>query len=306
MSVRGIPAWASERFPASHVVMFAVLYVMVAAAARSLSGPGRLVFGPGDLLVLLALTGFFLQLRVFDELKDADDDAIAHPERAFQRGIVTRRDLGFVLAAAYAAQVPALVALDETGRATAWWGAGVIWALLMRHEFFAAGWLRPRLLPYAALHMLVMPLVILWLASLALRGSPLPDGIGAVAALGFVSGAGFEVARKLRAPGDEHPLAPTYTQSLGVRGASLVLIAVLAANALLGSVVLTLAGALGAAAIAALALIGLWGILAVLAFARGPGAANALSAGKLATLACLLVLVVIAAALTAARGAAWS
>jgi hypothetical protein len=237
-------AWLHERFPARNALFFVVFHGTALLVARAASAAEPVALGWRDLPGFVAVWAFFLTLRVFDEHKDYAADCVAHPGRVLQQGRVTLAQLKRVGAAALAVQLGVSLWLDAGfGVVTACWLLAVGWSLLMAREFFAGAWLRGRILAYALSHMLVMPLVALWAAAM---GAPAALGSAPVllfAALAFLAAFAFEVARKLRAPEDEHPLADSYTQSLGIPGAVtlLLVIVALAAAAALGLTVVTTA-----------------------------------------------------------------
>ena len=218
---RWLGAWAAERFPLRNALFFAVFFATGAAASLG-AAAGAVASWPRLAAGFVALWGFFLLLRVLDEHKDFAADAVAHPQRVLQRGLVTLGDLRLLATVAIVVQLGVTVMADDGHhRAILWWIAAVGWAALMAAEFFARRWLRQRLVWYALSHMLVMPLVAGWV--LALAGGASLGTLAAYAALAFFGGLGFEIARKIRAPEDERPMADSYTGALGVRRAALVL-----------------------------------------------------------------------------------
>ena len=80
--MRSLRAWMRERFPARNAVFFAVFYVTALLIGRADgNGDGPIVLSFRDAAGFIALWCFFLMLRVFDEHKDFEADAIAHPHR---------------------------------------------------------------------------------------------------------------------------------------------------------------------------------------------------------------------------------
>jgi 4-hydroxybenzoate polyprenyltransferase len=231
--LRWLRAWAAERFPARNGAFFIMLYAVVVVASRSVVSGGPIVLSWRDALGLLALWCFFLTLRVLDEHKDFAADAVAHPDRVLQRGLITLADLRIVGAVAVAIQLGVAILFDGGfGAVTLRWLAAAGFSALMAKEFFVREWLRKHLVAYALSHMLVMPLLVLWLAAMGgLTSIGSPEN-GALALLVFFAGLSFEIARKMRAPEDERPMADTYTSALGVRRASQLLLVVVAATML--------------------------------------------------------------------------
>lgn len=298
-------AWARERFPLRNALFFAVFYVTtLAVARRTAASDGPLAAEPRDAAGFAALWAFFLVLRIMDEHKDFDADAVAHPERILQRGLVTLGDLRAVGAIALAPQLAVNAWYDGgVGVATRWWLAALGWSLLMAREFFVRRWLRARIMTYALSHMLVMPLLVGWIAALGAQGAPPARATLAAAALAFAGGLALEMARKLRAPPDERPMADSYTGALGIRTATATLIVVLTATS--GAVIAVLratGGSAGALGISTLAVSTLGAAVALASFARAPTTARARLAEHAAALAVMAGHVVVLAAVVSQRG----
>jgi 4-hydroxybenzoate polyprenyltransferase len=159
---------------------------------------------------------FFLQLRIADEFKDADEDARFRPYRPVPRGLVTLGGLRtlFLLGAAlqlglalWHHRALALILL------AAW-----AYLALMSVEFFAREWLKARPVTYLWTHMLIMPIVdfyataVYWLPR---TGHP-PSGLALFLAASFANGLVIELGRKLRQPHAEEDGVPTYTRLWGM------------------------------------------------------------------------------------------
>ena len=249
-------AWMRERFPARNAVFFAVFYATALIVGRATGGEsGPVLLSPRDAAGFVAVWCFFLMLRVFDEHKDFEADAIAHPQRVLQRGLITLRDLRIVGGVAIVTQLGVSLWLDGgVGPITVWWIGALAWSVLMAREFFVRQWIRRHLIVYAVTHVVVMAILAMWIATMGASGAVSSVAPWAFAALSVFAGLAFEIARKMRAPEQEHPMADSYTQALGVRAASTLLLGVVvgAAVAALGLTAL-LSGRVGAVALAALA-----------------------------------------------------
>ena len=301
-----IGAWLRERFPARNAVFFLALYLAALVVARAAVAPGAVTITWRDAAGFAAVWCFFLTLRIADEHKDFAADAVAHPQRVLQRGLITLRHLRLLGMIAVAAQVGISLWLDGgVGPVTRAWLLVFGWSALMTREFFAGAWLRAHRMVYALSHLLVMPLVAFWIATMGAPGAVLMPAVQSFAALAFLAAMACEMARKLRAPGDEHPLAESYTQALGIPRAAVVLISVVLA-ATSAAVLLTHIAtgdtsmadrlALGACAIAATG--------ALLRFVRRPTAAAAAVSEAAVGLAALATQLVPLAAVLASRGVA--
>ena len=172
------------------------------------------------LLGTWAVFTFLLVLRLMDELKDVEVDRALFPERPLPSGRVRESDLAGALAVvatlfvgAHAGAGPAL----DTAVLT------LGYALLMFRWFFVPEVIRPHLPLTLATHTPVIPLLLLHLVTLFLSTNGLsPRHVAWPAVLALVAAcwAGFfawEIARKIRAPGEETAYV-TYSRLLGVEG----------------------------------------------------------------------------------------
>lgn len=215
--------WARERFPLANGAFFALLYLLALFVGRS-SRSGPIEVSWRDVPGLIALWLFFLWLRVLDEHKDFEKDRVAHPHRVLQRGLVTLKDLRMLGGLAVAIQLAVSVWLDGgVGPVTGWWFVALVWSLLMAREFFVRDWLRRHIMWYAFSHMVVMVALVVWVATMGRPGASRAPATWMLLLLVYATGLAFEMGRKMRAPQDEHPLADSYTQSLGIRVATILL-----------------------------------------------------------------------------------
>ena len=206
-----------ERFPlAAHVPLVASFSASAVCFSSLVRGhaaaPSIAALAAAFVTSLL----FFLQLRIADEFKDAEDDARYRPYRPVPRGLVTLRELAWVGAAA---------ALVQLGVAL-WLNASLVWLLLvtwaylalMTREFFAARWLKAHPVAYMASHMLILPLVDLYATACDWRvaGHRIPPaGLAWFLAVSFLNGLIIEIGRKTRVPADEERGVETYSALWG-------------------------------------------------------------------------------------------
>jgi 4-hydroxybenzoate polyprenyltransferase len=226
--------WAQycrERFPLTrHGVVIAAFVFATLAVAQAVGGlPAALSPGPfarGFALALLA----FLELRILDEFKDADDDARYRPYRPVPRGLVSLRELRAVGVAAAAIQLA--LAAYAGGAAVVTLLVALAWMALMGREFFASAWLRARPVAYVASHTVVVPLIAL---AVAASSGHAPDAaaLAPFLALAYASSTVFELGRKIRAPADEETGVETYSALWGPGIAAAAWCTTLALSALL-------------------------------------------------------------------------
>ena len=221
-------AWSHERFPAAHGVLFLVLYAAGLLVGRALVTPSAVPIGSADFLGFFAVVCFFLMLRVFDEHKDYELDCLNHPHRVLQSGLITLGHLKVLGLVAVAIQLSVSLHLDGGfGPVTTVWLIVMGWSSLMAVEFFCGEWLEKRLVLYALSHMIVMPMALIWMAQMGAGSQTLPTAIAWLGAASFFSGASFEVTRKMKAPEDERETIDSYTKSLGLKTAPIVVLGLL-------------------------------------------------------------------------------
>ncbi len=227
-SPRHLPAWFGERFPPSHGVLFLIMYVTALLFGRFLVTDGTLELGWLDAVGFVAAWSFFLMLRVFDEHKDFDADLHNHPDRVLQSGRITLGYLKVLGVFAIAAQLGLSLAFDRGfGPVTITWLVVIAWSTLMAKEFFVGEWLEERLVLYAVSHMVVMPMALVWMASMGAGEAVLPATVGLLAALSFCSGAAFEVTRKCKGKEEERDTIRAYSQIWGTTVAPLIVLVML-------------------------------------------------------------------------------
>ncbi|MES2818139.1 MAG: prenyltransferase [Pseudomonadota bacterium] len=226
-------AWLKERFPFANALLFFILYLTTAAVVRAGLG-GSVDLSLQDLVGCLITWSFFLLLRVLDEHKDYAQDCQNHPQRVLQSGLITLGHLKTAGLLAVLAQLMWSLWLDRglgmlPGPVTLAWAALMLWTGLMAKEFFIHDWLNRHLTWYALSHMLVMPLVVWWLANLALPGVALSPALLSMMSLAFVSGFCFEITRKTKGPEEERDSIDSYSRVFGTRSSALVVMALVTA-----------------------------------------------------------------------------
>lgn len=215
-------AYQRERFPlAAHAPLVAAFSASAVCFSSLVRGHVALPSPAALVVAFVTSVLFFLQLRIADEFKDAEDDARFRPYRPVPRGLVTLGELGCLGAGA---------AVIQLGLAL-WLDASLVWLLvpswvylvLMTREFFAPRWLRAHPLVYMTSHMLILPLVDLYATAcdwrVAGEGSP-PVGLLWFLIVSYLNGIVIEIGRKTRAPIDEERGVETYSALWGPQGAA--------------------------------------------------------------------------------------
>lgn len=213
--------YQKERFPfVQHgplIVTFTFSAVSYSRVCRGAEG-----FIPAVDFVIGALTAiwFFLLLRLFDEFKDAEEDARFRPYRPVPRGLVSLpelRNLGFATALFFIAANAAAMPRILVGIAVV-----LVYMFLMSREFFVRDWLKRHPLIYMASHMVIMPLIDFYTTGLDWlnAGAAPPRGLEFFLVVTFLNGIVIEVGRKIRAPESEEEGVETYSALYGATRAT--------------------------------------------------------------------------------------
>lgn len=222
--------YQNERFPLpAHgplIAAFSACAVAFSSLLRGAPPPGWQAYLTAFGVCLL----MFLQLRIADEFKDADEDARWRPYRPVPRGLVQLSELRLVFGLAALVQIALVLAYDIRLLIV----LAVAWAYLalMSVEFFCREWLKARPPVYLLTHMGIMPLVDFfgtaceWLP----RGAAAPSGLGWFLTASFANGIVIEIGRKLRQPAAEEQGVETYSRLWGKTGGAAVWLAAMLAT----------------------------------------------------------------------------
>jgi 4-hydroxybenzoate polyprenyltransferase len=228
--------YQAERFPLLRtsllVAAFSAASVSASAHLSARDAPHAGVYAAAFVVTLC----FFFQLRVLDEIKDAEADALYRPERPIPRGLVSLRTVVALGVATVPLQAAACALVDVRllGLLVLAW----LWMGLMTAEFFAPQWLRARPFAYGASHMIVMPLIDLVLTGFEwLPGGGASRALLLFLAMSFVNGCVLEIGRKLWSPVNEREGVETYSGLMGPKRAAALWMAVVCLSALLLSLV---------------------------------------------------------------------
>ena len=211
--------YQKERFPIfQHGPLVAAFSSCAVAYSSMLTGTSPSLFS--FVVAFVTCLIFFLQLRIADEFKDAEEDAQYRPYRPVPRGLITLRSLATVFC------LGALIQL-----LLAWFYSPMLvivliiawtYLALMSVEFFARDWLKAKPITYLWTHMLIMPIVDFyatachWIPS----GEKPWSGLMFFLAASFCNGLVIELGRKLRQPSEEEDGVPTYSKLWGLKKAA--------------------------------------------------------------------------------------
>ena len=212
-----------ERFPVlAHAPLIAAFSLSSVTCSALLRDPQASPRWSSWVVAFVVSFTLFLQLRVADEFKDAEEDAAHRPYRPVPRGLVTLRELGVIFAVGLVVQLAATLWLDVRLLVL----LGVTWAYLaaMCAEFRVRAWLKARPVVYMASHMLILPVVDGFATAcdwVPVRGVDRPPwGVVPFLLGSLANGFVVEIGRKLRAAADEEPGVETYSKLWGPRRAT--------------------------------------------------------------------------------------
>jgi 4-hydroxybenzoate polyprenyltransferase len=222
-----------ERFPlATHAPLIAAFSFCTLSFSMLARGVVALPSFKAVLVAFATALIFFLQMRIADEFKDADEDARYRPYRPVPRGLISLRELGVV--AVVGGAIQALLAL--------WLSPALLpfllvtWAYLglMCREFFVRDWLKAHPATYMWSHMFILPLIDLYGTACDWRVANVepPLALGILLFVSFCNGFILEVGRKIRAPEDEEYGVETYSALWGRERAVLIWLVALTVTAL--------------------------------------------------------------------------
>jgi len=207
--------YQKERFPlfqTSLLVFFFTSATLCVSAQLSSRGlPPLWSFIAAWLSVLI----IFFQMRACDEYKDLETDTLYRPERPIPRGLIK---LKTIISLAFGASLIAIMASFSISPKMLL-PLGLIWAWLyiMTKEFFVPEWLVSKPFLYLVSHMMIMPIIDLYISSAEwiIHDQHPPHGLWIFLVLSFLNGCVLEFGRKVWAPENEREGVQTYSRELG-------------------------------------------------------------------------------------------
>ncbi len=225
-----------------HGLLVAAFSFSAVSYSRICRGMDGFIPWPTFLVGVFTTVTLFLLVRIFDEHKDAEDDARYRSHLPVPRGLVT---LGELRKVGVAVVVVQLLLNGYFFPKMLWLYAMVMgYLLLMGKEFFVAEWLKRHQFWYITSHMFIIPLIDVYASGLDwfLAGATAPTGLLFFFAVSYMNGIVLEVGRKIKAPADESEGVLSYTYQLGVVRAPLLWLVVLLVTFLLALLAAQYAG----------------------------------------------------------------
>lgn len=208
--------YQKERFPIlGHGVLVAVFSFSAIAYARICRGATGFIDWKTYFVGVFTTITLFLLVRIFDEHKDAEDDAKYRAHLPVPRGLVTLTELRNIGIIVFILQI---IVNAYFFPKMLWLHALVIgYLLLMGKEFFISDWLKKHQFWYITSHMFIIPLVDIYASGLDwfLNDISAPVGLLFFFAVSYMNGIVLEIGRKIRAPEQEAGVL-TYSHQLGI------------------------------------------------------------------------------------------
>jgi 4-hydroxybenzoate polyprenyltransferase len=212
--------YQKERFPiAGYAVLVGAFSFSAISYSRICRGEAGFVDWKTFFVGIFTTISLFLLVRIFDEFKDAEDDAKYRKDLPVPRGLISLRELGMIGIALVVLQVA--VNLFFFPKMLIIYFVIIGYLLLMGKEFFVAQWLKKHQFWYVTSHMFIIPLIDIYASGLdwLLAGVSAPAGLLFFFAVSYMNGIVLEIGRKIRVPEKEAEGVLTYTSMLGVNRA---------------------------------------------------------------------------------------
>ncbi|RZF61320.1 UbiA family prenyltransferase [Sphingobacterium corticibacterium] len=232
-----------ERFPLlAHGILISAFSLSAIAYSRISRGATGFISWQHFLVGVFTTVTLFLLVRVFDEFKDAKEDAMYRKELPVPRGLISLHELRLVGIVLFLAQIA--INLIFFPKMLIIYGIVIFYLCLMGKEFFVAEWLKKHPFWYVTSHMLIIPLIDIYASGLdwLLASVDAPKGLLFFFAVSFMNGLVLEIGRKIRNPSDEKVGVETYSYMLGAKKATGLWILILFATWLLSIVASYYAG----------------------------------------------------------------
>ncbi|MNJ91928.1 prenyltransferase [compost metagenome] len=212
--------YQKERFPIlGHGLLVASFSFSAIAFSRICRGATGFVPWSTYGLGIFITISFFLLVRIFDEFKDAEDDAKYRKELPVPRGLVSLKELMILGMIVVLAQLTIILVFFP--KLFLIWLIVLFYLCLMGKEFFVPEWLKKHQFWYVTSHMFIIPLIDILASGLdwALENTTPSPGLGLFFLVSYFNGIVLEIGRKIRIPENERAGVQTYSSMLGLKKA---------------------------------------------------------------------------------------
>ncbi len=202
-----------ERFPVAGVLLVGVCFALIVRGLNASNIPLSICA-----LLVIFFGALLLRTRIVDEFKDTTHDAKNYPDRPYQRGLISKRQLVIIGCIAFVIELATVYGVGGL-YSLAWYMPALVYSLLMACEFFASQWLARHFTLYFVTHEILFILLGLWL--IAVSGQTNMRHAIAWLILFVALMASVEIARKFELRHDKkgRVVADTYPAVWGYQGA---------------------------------------------------------------------------------------
>lgn len=210
--------YQKERFPLlGHGLLVASFSFSAIAYSRLCRHADGFVKPETFLTAIVTTISFFFLVRIFDEFKDAEEDARYRKNLPVPRGLISFREL-FVMGMV-AVTLQLTVNLLIFPPVLLLYAMVMAYLLLMGKEFFVGRWLKQHQFWYVVSHMMIIPLIDVLASGYDwfVEGAKAPAGLYWFFAVSFMNGVVLEVGRKIKDPASESEGVLTYSYRMGTK-----------------------------------------------------------------------------------------
>ncbi len=163
---------------------------------------------------------FFFLLRIADEFKDRESDAVNRPHLPVPRGVISFKELKMLGWATFAVQL--IVNIVLTPKMLGWLLIPQAFLLLIMFDFFVSNWLNRHWVLYVLSHMFFFPAIDVYSSGMDwyMEGPGIaPAGMAFFFVVSYINGLVWEIGRKIRTKENEE--FNSYTKLYGTKRAVL-------------------------------------------------------------------------------------
>jgi hypothetical protein len=241
--LRRLFIYQKERFPIlGHGLLVATFSFSAVSYSRICRGADGFISTGVFLTGIFTTVSLFLLVRIFDEFKDATDDAKHRKELAVPRGLISFHELKIMAIFTVVLQIG--LNLIVMPKMLVIYFLIMAYLLLMGKEFFVPVWLKKHQFWYITSHMFIIPLIDVYASGLdwMLADARAPLGLVFFFGVSYMNGIVLEIGRKIRIPDKEAEGVLTYTSMLGIKPALALWLGVLITTLMLSMLASNFAG----------------------------------------------------------------
>jgi 4-hydroxybenzoate polyprenyltransferase len=214
--------YQKERFPfLAHGLLIASFTFSAVSYSRICRGAEGFIPLSTFLIGAFTTATLFFLVRIFDEFKDAEDDAKFRSYLPVPRGLISFRELAIIGIITAILQITVNAFVNPMMLVL--YAVVIGYLSLMGKEFFIGEWLKKHQMIYVFSHMLIIPLIDVYASGMdwLLAGADAPKGLLFFFAVSFMNGIVLEFGRKIRKPEKEEPGVVTYSALYGADKAAI-------------------------------------------------------------------------------------